>query len=335
MSLQGPQSGTASASWASFPSTCVWTATSAAGATAQFTETMTTNAVAIGGVTYIHTDGLGSPVARTNSAGAIISVTRYEPYGLTAGGAQPTIGFTGHVNDAETGLTYMQQRYYDPVAGRFLSIDPVTTDANTGSSFNRYDYASNNPFKFIDPDGRETKVVGDRIEIKPKDTSNPSVTLPNTVGAVGVSKSDFTFHTYDVQTPSSLTNSAAVGSGIANSPTPGPFNNPATPAGSVNMVGGIPSAGNTNFVKSFLVSSPDPKKFTDIVVNYTITGAHGLTEGFVMRYGAISPTTGAITLRSYGEGNNWRQAEALKGLWNPPTQKIWGGNQQAIINGIK
>jgi uncharacterized protein RhaS with RHS repeats len=48
----------------------------------------------------------------------------------------------------------MQQRYYDPVAGRFLSIDPVTTDANTGGSFNRYNYANNSPYKYIDPDGR-------------------------------------------------------------------------------------------------------------------------------------------------------------------------------------
>lgn len=48
----------------------------------------------------------------------------------------------------------MQQRYYDPIAGRFLSIDPVTTDANTGGSFNRYEYAKNSPYKYLDPDGR-------------------------------------------------------------------------------------------------------------------------------------------------------------------------------------
>ena len=48
----------------------------------------------------------------------------------------------------------MQQRYYDPIAGRFLSIDPVVTDANMGGSFNRYAYANNSPFKYIDPDGR-------------------------------------------------------------------------------------------------------------------------------------------------------------------------------------
>ena len=105
--------------------------------------------------TYVHTDALGSPVARTNAIGALLSRTRYEPYGATAGGANPTgIGFTGHVNDADTGLVYMQHRYYDPMAGRFLSVDPVVTNTSTGAMFNRYDYANNNPYRYTDPDGR-------------------------------------------------------------------------------------------------------------------------------------------------------------------------------------
>jgi RHS repeat-associated protein len=98
-------------------------------------------------------------VAKTNQAGALLSRTRYEPYGATAAGTNPTgIGFTGHVNDADTGLVYMKQRYYEPLAGRFLSVDPVTTDANTGGHFNRYVYANNNPYKFKDPDGRAPRV---------------------------------------------------------------------------------------------------------------------------------------------------------------------------------
>jgi RHS repeat-associated protein len=103
---------------------------------------------------YVHTNGLDSPVALTSSTGALISRTRYEPYGLTSSGAVPTIGFTEHVSAADIGLVYMQQRYHDSVAGRFLSIDPVTTDANTGGSFNRYAYANNNPYKYVDPVGR-------------------------------------------------------------------------------------------------------------------------------------------------------------------------------------
>ncbi|WP_426212699.1 RHS repeat-associated core domain-containing protein, partial [Massilia sp. TWP1-3-3] len=54
-------------------------------------------------------------------------------------------------------------RVYDKCTsgGSFLSIDPVTTDANTGGSFNRYAYAENNPYKYIDPDGRDAKEPSD------------------------------------------------------------------------------------------------------------------------------------------------------------------------------
>ena len=52
----------------------------------------------------------------------------------------------------------MQARYYDPVIGRFYSNDPVGfTNIHT---FNRYGYANNNPYKYIDPDGREVKISG-------------------------------------------------------------------------------------------------------------------------------------------------------------------------------
>ncbi len=47
------------------------------------------------------------------------------------------------------------QRYYDPGIGRFLSVDPVTANSSTGSNFNRYWYANNNPYRFKDPDGRK------------------------------------------------------------------------------------------------------------------------------------------------------------------------------------
>lgn len=46
-----------------------------------------------------------------------------------------------------------------PVCARFLSIDPVGAeqDIENGSAhgFNRYAYANNNPYKFVDPDGRD------------------------------------------------------------------------------------------------------------------------------------------------------------------------------------
>ncbi|WP_164852328.1 colicin E5-related ribonuclease [Rheinheimera riviphila] len=63
-------------------------------------------------------------------------------------------GYTGHVEDKDLSLTYMQQRYYDPVIGRFYSNDPVGFTADKPMMFNRYAYANNNPYRFTDPDGR-------------------------------------------------------------------------------------------------------------------------------------------------------------------------------------
>jgi len=45
-------------------------------------------------------------------------------------------------------------RYYDPVIGRFYSNDPASF--SNIHNFNRYTYANNNPYKYIDPDGRNS-----------------------------------------------------------------------------------------------------------------------------------------------------------------------------------
>lgn len=105
---------------------------------------------------FHHTDALASPVAVTSQTGAVLERNDYEPYGAIIG--KPTyqgIGYTGHVQDGATGLTYMQQRYYDPQVGLFLSVDPVTAYGSPIKQFNRYRYADSNPYKFTDPDGRQ------------------------------------------------------------------------------------------------------------------------------------------------------------------------------------
>lgn len=50
----------------------------------------------------------------------------------------------------------MQQRYYDPVIGRLLSRDEVTAYEKPLTNFNAYVYALNNPYRFTDPDGRDS-----------------------------------------------------------------------------------------------------------------------------------------------------------------------------------
>lgn len=78
--------------------------------------------------------------------------------------SEDTPGYTGHLEDDDLQLTYMQQRYYDPLIGRFYSNDPVDflghmQRGNPTMGFNRYAYANNNPYKFTDPDGRAAFLI--------------------------------------------------------------------------------------------------------------------------------------------------------------------------------
>jgi len=108
-------------------------------------------------VTYSYADAQGTPLAEANASGTVTATFDYRPYGSQALGTAPNgIGYTGHVNDPESGFVYMQQRYYDPGVGRFLSVDPVTAYEKPMTSFNRYAYARNNPYRFTDPDGRDS-----------------------------------------------------------------------------------------------------------------------------------------------------------------------------------
>lgn len=108
-----------------------------------------------GTVTYVYSDPQGTPLAEADASGTITATFDYRPYGGQALGAAPSgPGYTGHVNDPETGFVYMQARYYDPSTGRFLSVDPVGPSPGDVFGFNRYDYTSNNPINHTDPDGR-------------------------------------------------------------------------------------------------------------------------------------------------------------------------------------
>jgi RHS repeat-associated protein len=106
---------------------------------------------------YYYTDPQGTVLAKADASGNIIATYDYAPYGTAAPNMSPAPngpGYTGHVNDSDTGLVYMQARYYDPSTGKFLSVDPVQPAAGNSFNFNRYDYANNNPINHTDPDGR-------------------------------------------------------------------------------------------------------------------------------------------------------------------------------------
>ena len=84
----------------------------------------------------------------TNSNRAVLRREQYAPFGEKLedpAGNQDDRGYIGHVQDAATGLTYMQARYYDPTIGRFLSVGPVGFASGGVGYLNRYAYVGNDP----------------------------------------------------------------------------------------------------------------------------------------------------------------------------------------------
>jgi len=109
---------------------------------------------------YYYTDPQGTILAVTDATGNIIERRDHKPYGTAMSAGSDGPGYTGHVADVDSSLIYMQQRYYDPSIGRFLSPDPLRQDVARMGRSSRYGYADGNPFSHIDPDGKETLAVG-------------------------------------------------------------------------------------------------------------------------------------------------------------------------------
>ncbi|MCZ7423706.1 hypothetical protein O7605_29785 [Verrucosispora sp. WMMA2121] len=107
------------------------------------------------GITWLADDHQGTgQVAVTGDAAQTVTRRRQTPYGNERG-TQATWpnprGFVGGYKDS-TGLTQVGERMYDPLLGRFLSVDPVL-DQFDPQQMNAYIYANNSPISFSDPTG--------------------------------------------------------------------------------------------------------------------------------------------------------------------------------------
>lgn len=123
-------------------------------------------------IQFYHRDVLGSPLAVSDEKGRILWHENTAPYGKSLGrvaadGTRFDLfpnqtsrdGYTGHVKDVTSGLTYMRARYYDPVLGQLSSNDPLGYRNFDPASFNRYAYANHNPYAYVDPTGRSSEEV--------------------------------------------------------------------------------------------------------------------------------------------------------------------------------
>jgi RHS repeat-associated protein len=100
--------------------------------------------------------------AATSSSGTVAERYVYSPFGnitflspsfAPLGGNQSAIGntvtYTGRQYDAESGLYYYRNRYYDGALGGFLSRDPTDYDV----ALNLYAYCYDDPVGSLDPTG--------------------------------------------------------------------------------------------------------------------------------------------------------------------------------------
>jgi RHS repeat-associated protein len=58
----------------------------------------------------------------------------------------------GQIQDKDTGLDYLNARYYDPTLAHFISADPLN-DTSAPQTANPYTYGADNPTTFTDPTG--------------------------------------------------------------------------------------------------------------------------------------------------------------------------------------
>jgi RHS repeat-associated protein len=146
--------------------------------------------------TYLHRDHLGSVDTVTSEAGTVLVRMSFDAHGnrraamtsqgsawsarLTYAGNTATVeglraqhnrGFTDHEMLDNVGLIHMNGRVYDPVIGRFLSVDPVFQFPENTQSLNPYSYVRNSPLSATDPTGFceaeqpcEVKTTGGKTE---------------------------------------------------------------------------------------------------------------------------------------------------------------------------
>jgi RHS repeat-associated protein len=127
-----------------------------------------------------YADTLQNLMFSVDTEGGVVASFRYGPFGEVVdqtGADDHRRQFNGKENDAVTGLRYYGYRYYDPVALRWNSADPLyrfVPDLGLSSPqrMNLYTFSLNNPVRYYDPDGRDVWSENDEVDFFNLDNPN-------------------------------------------------------------------------------------------------------------------------------------------------------------------
>ena len=109
------------------------------------------------------TDIFGNLVAKYeyDAWGKLINVESYNGINDPDAANVNPFRYRGYYYDTETGLYYLQSRYYDPETGRFINCDDVDYIGINGTivSYNPFAYCENNPIDRYDPYGNSFTIA--------------------------------------------------------------------------------------------------------------------------------------------------------------------------------
>ena len=113
-------------------------------------------------------DGHGNVRYLTNAAGAITDAYTYDAFGLltaTTGSTPNAYTYSGERFDQNIGLFHLRARDYNPLTGRFETMDPAAGNILNPATLHKYVYAGNNPVNASDPTGLSALLEGVYIDL--------------------------------------------------------------------------------------------------------------------------------------------------------------------------
>jgi RHS repeat-associated protein len=145
---------------------------------------------------YVHPDHLGSTDVVTDTNQNLVQTLSYYPYGATRISNSTSTNekrkFIGQFSD-DSGLSYLNARYYSSDRGQFISqdpmfwVDPKQQNLTDPQSLNTYSYSDDNPITKKDPSGKYVAVDARALQNVPFGTHTAFDVIPQNPSLINYS----------------------------------------------------------------------------------------------------------------------------------------------------